>query len=256
MSYNKHSGDGYNAISAPGTEAIPLRTVATPSARVNGGKTSLQPNVSSISSPFPSQGYTSYQPVGSPPTAPFLSKQRSHSIRHRDLSQEFKRRNQTVRLFVAALARYLVTLVFIAVLVIALLSYQGSWVFQEQGKLWFNAIMTGLSIAFGVHLAVRALLNQSLHHAHDALQASMKSLAGNIRWYFLAQRFRSLEVANLVLGCDSLSNLLKLLWRGRNRSARSALPSILQTFALTWVWLRVMILSIRANPRPRFSSIS
>lgn len=66
----------------------------------------------------------------------------------------------------------------------------------------------------------------------------MKSLAGNIRWYFLAQRFRSLEEANLVLGCDSLSNLLKLIWKGRNRRVPSALiPNILQIFALTWVRL-------------------
>ena len=66
----------------------------------------------------------------------------------------------------------------------------------------------------------------------------MKSLAGNVRWYFLAQRFRSPEEANLVLGCDSLSNLLKLIWKGRNRRVPSALtPNILQIFALTWVSL-------------------
>lgn len=186
MNYNKYSDDEYNAgvphdrqsyISAAGTEAIPLRTAAKPLAGVNGGKTSHQPTVSSNPSPFLSQASTSYQPVGSLPAAPLLSKRRSHSIRHRDLSQEFKRRSQTVSLFVAALARYLVTLVFVAVLVIALRSYQGSWVFQEQGKLWFNAIMTGLSIAFGVHLAVRRFLDQSLQRADDAL-SGVDEIAG------------------------------------------------------------------------------
>ena len=171
MSYDKYSDDEYNAgapddrhsyISAPGTEAIPLRTAAKPPADVDDGKTSHQRNVSSISSPLPSQAYSSYQNVGSPPTAPLFSKQRNYSMRHIDLSENFNRRNQTIRLFVAALARYLFTLVFIAVLVVALRSYQGSWVFQEQGKLWFNAIMTGLSIAFGVHLAVRPISKPSL----------------------------------------------------------------------------------------------
>ena len=171
MSYDRYSDDEHNAgvphdrhsdISALGTEAIPLRTAAKPPAGVNDGMTSHQRNVSSISSPLPSQAYTSYQNVASPPTAPLFSKQSNHSVRHADLSQNFNRRNQTIRLFVAALARYLVTLVFVAVLVVALRSYQGSWVFQEQGKLWFNAIMTGLSIAFGVHLAVRSILKPNL----------------------------------------------------------------------------------------------
>ena len=82
-------------------------------------------------------------------------------------------------------------------------------------------------------------------------QTSMKSLAGNIRCYFLAQRFRSLEEANLVLGCDSLSNLIKLIWKARNRRVPSALiPTILQIFAVTWVRLGSTKLSICADPRP------
>ena len=171
MNYDRYSDDEHNAgvpydrhsdVSALGTEAIPLRTAAKSPAGINEGITGHQRNISSISSPVPPQAYTSYQNVGSPPTAPLFSKQRNSSTRHADLSQNFNRRNQTVRLFVAALARYLVTVVFLAVLVVALRSYQGSWVFQEQGKLWFNAIMTGLSIAFGVHLAVRSILKPSL----------------------------------------------------------------------------------------------
>ena len=70
----------------------------------------------------------------------------------------------------------------------------------------------------------------------------MKSLAGNIRWYFLAQRFRSLEEANLLLGFDSLSNLLRLVWKSRNRRLPSALiPNIVQIFAVTWVSLGITI---------------
>ena len=260
MSHNKYSDDEYDAgvprdqhsyISAPGTEAIPLWTTAKPPAGVNDGKTSHPRDVSSISSPFSSQAYSSYHNVRSPQTAALFSKQGNHFIRHQNLSQNFNRRNQTVRLFITALARYLVTLVFIAVLVIALRSYQGSWVFHEQGKLWFNAIMTGLSIAFGVHLAVRPFSNIVFSKLTMFFQASMKLLAGNVRWYFLAQRFRSLEEANLVLGCDSLSNLVKLIWKARNRRVpRALIPTILQTFAVTWVRLASAKLSICADPRP------
>ena len=186
MTYGNYSDDEYNPgdphgrhsyKSAPVTEAIPLRSAVTPPDGGNDVNKSHLRNVSSISSPLPSQAYNSYQNVGSPPTAPFFSKQRSHSIHHGDLSQNFNRRNQTVRLFVAALARYLGTLVFIAVLVVALHSYQGSWVFQEQGKLWFNAIMTGLSIAFGVHLAVRSIVKSSLWHA-DQVSSGLDEIAG------------------------------------------------------------------------------
>ena len=89
------------------------------------------------------------------------------------------------------------------------------------------------------------------------VQASMKSLAGNIRWYFLAQRFRSLEEANLLLGFDSLSNLLRLVWKSRNRRLPSALiPSILQIFAMTWVSLGSIQVFICADQDLRFSSMS
>ena len=64
----------------------------------------------------------------------------------------------------------------------------------------------------------------------------MKSLAGKARWYLLAQRFRPLEEANLILGCDSLSNILVLMWKARNRRFPSALiPNLLQFLGVGWV---------------------
>lgn len=66
----------------------------------------------------------------------------------------------------------------------------------------------------------------------------MKVLAGDIRWYFLAQRFRPVEEANLLLDADSLASLLQLVWRGRTRRFPNGLiPNSLQIFAVAWVRL-------------------
>lgn len=157
MSNDKYV-DEYSAHPYPlGTEAIPLQAATKPSNGICDGRSSHQRNTSSISS-LPSKIHGSqkarYQQIGSPSTASYLPKQTSHPSTLGDLSQNFNRRTQRLRLFVAALARFLITLVFIALFVVVLHSYQGVWVFREQGKNWFNAVMTGLAIAFGVHLAV------------------------------------------------------------------------------------------------------
>ena len=71
-----------------------------------------------------------------------------------NLSQDFNRGRQRIKLFLSAGSRFIVTALFIALFITVLKSYAGAWVFAKQGRNWFNAVVTGLSIGFGVHLAV------------------------------------------------------------------------------------------------------
>lgn len=78
----------------------------------------------------------------------------------------------------------------------------------------------------------------------------MKSLAGTIRWYLLAQRLRPIEEADLILDCDSLSVVLKLLWKARTRHfSRGLVPNMIQVLGATWVWLPLFHLLPRADQR-------
>lgn len=239
MSYGTHGNSQYNIyqagqqfnprhdLSTQGIDGIPLRATTAPTnihynANIdNHGKTHKQtPPLRSRSQDHSAQGY---QQVGSPPRAPYSPKQAGYPTGFQDISQHFSQRGQTLKLFLTEAVKFLVTIIFIAMFVVALRSYQGTWVFRQQGKNWFNAVITGLAIAFGVHLAT-----------------SMKSLAGKARWYLLAQRFRPIEEANLLLGCDSLSNILQLVWKARNRRFPSALiPNLLPLLGVAWLLINV-----------------
>ena len=64
----------------------------------------------------------------------------------------------------------------------------------------------------------------------------MKFLAGIARWYLLALQSRLIEEANLILGRDSLSNIMKLLWKTRNRRFPSVLiPDLIPILGVIWV---------------------
>lgn len=173
MSYDQYNDEEYiarrsnlqhNPIQSPyplthGTEDIPLHDATKSSDDGHNSTASHQRSKSSISSPFPPKTHTQpkagYQQIGSSSIAPYPPQQKPHRIRDGDLAEDFNRSRQRARLLLAALARLLITLIFIALFVATLRSYQGEWVFHKQGKGWFNAVVTGLSIAFGVHLAVR-----------------------------------------------------------------------------------------------------
>jgi hypothetical protein len=84
----------------------------------------------------------------------------------------------------------------------------------------FNALTTGVSLLLGVNLA-----------------ASLRSYSKLLRWRILAICYRPLETFDLVMGCDSLMNVMKLLWKARN-SRNKFLPSRTQIICFAWLLVR------------------
>lgn len=79
----------------------------------------------------------------------------------------------------------------------------------------FNALNIGLSLLLGMNIA-----------------ASLKNYAQLIRWRFLAQEYRTLQDFELIMSCESLSKVFRLIWAGRTRGSR--LPNKVQIFAFLY----------------------
>lgn len=87
----------------------------------------------------------------------------------------------------------------------------------------FNSLTTGNSLLLGVNLA-----------------ASLRSYAKLLRWRMLAKCHRPLETFDLVMGCDSLMNVIKLLYKAKNTRAKW-LPSRTQLLCLLWLLIHLAV---------------
>lgn len=87
----------------------------------------------------------------------------------------------------------------------------------------FNALSTGNSLLLGVNLA-----------------ASLRSYAKLLRWRMLAVCYRPLETFDLVMGCDSLMNVITLLWKAKH-SRHKFLPSRTQVFCVLWLLVNLAV---------------
>ena len=87
----------------------------------------------------------------------------------------------------------------------------------------FNALSTAITLVLGVNLA-----------------ASLRSYAKLLRWRMLAICYRPLETFDLVMGCDSLMNVLKLLWKAKNHRFKF-LPSLTQIICLLWLIVHLAV---------------
>ena len=87
----------------------------------------------------------------------------------------------------------------------------------------FNALTTGTSLLLGVNIA-----------------ASLRSYAKLLRWRMLATCYRPLETFDLVMGCDSLMNVVKLCWKARNQRHKF-LPSLTQILCFIWLLVHLAV---------------
>ncbi|KAF3043491.1 hypothetical protein E8E12_009650 [Didymella heteroderae] len=120
----------------------------------------------------------------------------SHHSR-RPHTKHFDHNQARKYLFKVGGLKLLVTILFSALMCIALKSWEG---FREPivlSKLEvrvFNALMIGLSLCLGLNLL-----------------ASLQNYAGILRWSLLSRRYVSLETFELMLGLERLSNVVKLM---------------------------------------------
>ncbi|KAI9793457.1 MAG: hypothetical protein M1833_000743 [Piccolia ochrophora] len=102
---------------------------------------------------------------------------------------------QLLRMLWRGLVRWLITAVFLGIAAVILKCFQRQVVIDSTGKQWFNTLITATSLVLGLNIV-----------------ASLKEMAGNMRWKILSIRSHSLREVDLILGCDSLTTVTKLLW--------------------------------------------
>ena len=129
MSYGYHGDSQHSPHQDPsiqGTNGMPLRAATAPMNRQYNAKSDDNANSHKHAPPLRSgshdQSTKGYQQVSPTPGASNFPNQAHYLIRPQDISQHFNRRRQTLYLFLTAGLRFLVTMLFIAMFVVALRS--------------------------------------------------------------------------------------------------------------------------------------
>jgi hypothetical protein len=135
-------------------------------------------------------------------------------------------------------SKFLVTLIFSALLCICLKAWEGFGqpiVLSKIDVRIFNAVMIGLSLCLGLNLL-----------------SSLKHYANTFRWSFLARRYVSLEIFDLILHSSSLVKITKLMIvsmpgiRGRQYLRRLPWFRDARDDGTKWMWL-VCVLWLNIN---------
>lgn len=133
-----------------------------------------------------------------------------------DTVRYFDRGRQTRRVFLDCLVLWAATAIICGALACAMYGFSritsGLTQFQKYG---YNALVTGLSILLGFSFA-----------------AQFGQFAEMMRWRFLASEYRTLQDFELVLGCDSYRNTLRIMF-GAGRKGKWY-PSKTQVVACLW----------------------
>ncbi|MCJ1463715.1 hypothetical protein MMC07_002324 [Pseudocyphellaria aurata] len=130
-------------------------------------------------------------------------------------SKAFNPREQTWRLFREQGGRLAMTVVVMALIVVALKVFESQGNVSRFGKRTFNFVITGLSLLLGLGF-------------FDAF----KDMAKVLRWRILANHDFSLRETDLILGADSLMTLTTLMRESKKK------PRILIVCAL-WIALNI-----------------
>ncbi|KAH0843076.1 hypothetical protein FOPE_07854 [Fonsecaea pedrosoi] len=138
-------------------------------------------------------------------------------------SREYRHDKQRKRLLRLTIGEWVNSLILCVVYFGILYAYSKKLTISVPQRREFNALTTGVSLLLGVNLA-----------------ASLRSYAKLLRWRILAACYRPLETFDLVMGCDSLMNVIKLLWKARNRERRY-LPSRTQVLCVLWLLVHLAV---------------
>jgi hypothetical protein len=110
------------------------------------------------------------------------------------LRKPFNPRKQLKQLLLDGFGRWSITALLVLCLYLTLWRYSTKSVMSQAGKLRFNALVTGISIALGLNIA-----------------SSLREMALEMRWWILSRRTRSLYEVDLILNSDSPYHLFKLV---------------------------------------------
>jgi hypothetical protein len=129
---------------------------------------------------------TSSQDVFIPPLnldSGALETDEARHLKLQRLQYKFDPTQQFWRIFSNGLLRFLVTLGFAVLLGVAIFVFSQKNVISDNGKKWFNAVSTGLSLALGMSIA-----------------HGFKAMAIDLRWWILSrQRWSLSEVSSHII---------------------------------------------------------
>ncbi|ETN38124.1 uncharacterized protein HMPREF1541_07748 [Cyphellophora europaea CBS 101466] len=128
--------------------------------------------------------------------------------------RRYSKHDQRRRLWRLSIGEFMLTVTFCVTYFAILYSYSNKDTISVPERRIFNALTTANSLALGVNLA-----------------GSLRSYAKMMRWRLLSIRYRPLQTFDLIMGSDSLLNICKLLWRGREKGK---LWSKIQGYAVLW----------------------
>ncbi|KAK4940069.1 hypothetical protein LTR10_019806 [Elasticomyces elasticus] len=138
-------------------------------------------------------------------------------------TREYRYKTQRRRLLRLTIGEWVNTLILCVAYFGILYDYSKKPTIDEAQRRIFNALTTGNSLLLGVNLA-----------------ASLRSYAKLLRWRMLAVCYRPLETFDLVMGCDSLWNVVQLLLKARNHRYKY-LPSRTQIFCALWLLVHLAV---------------
>lgn len=130
-------------------------------------------------------------------------------------------RVQKWRLWRLSILEWFITLALCAAIFGCLWYYHSAISLLPEQVNFFNAIITGLSIALGLNL-----------------NSSLKSYARMMRWRLLMVRYQPLEVFDLIMGCDRLANVIELFFKTWGTHI-PYLPSLTGLVCLLWLAINV-----------------
>lgn len=136
------------------------------------------------------------------------------------------------RLLVSGILRWAITILLMGGFYLAIQLYQNR-VISSKSKSTFDAIIVGISIAFGLNIA-----------------SSLKAIALDLRWWVLGMKKRASEEVDLILHCDSMTDLLRLVFVApRPRTAAASLFWLSLNMAAQ-IGIAILGLTYSADPGP------
>ena len=116
--------------------------------------------------------------------------------------RSFSRKKQRRRIFINGLLQWSITLVIVLAQFGVLYGFSSADFLSKGQKYSFNAITTLLSLALGL-----------------AVVSALKSYAKLMSWRFLASGYHDLQDFELIMNCDSQTQVIKLFWAGRKNGS-------------------------------------
>ena len=141
-----------------------------------------------------------------------------------DTVRPYLHKQQRSRLQLKSWTEWFITVILCLAYFLVLYFYDRDKAIDRRHRRIINSLVTGIVLLLGVNL-----------------NNSLRSYAKMIRWRFLASGYRSLKEFDLLMGCDSIMNVVSLVSHGRHKDKKFPFNSKVQFYALAWLIVQLGI---------------